>query len=252
MAMQIYYPRQRRVGKRGRYPAPQRLFGAKRRVVIPRQLRGFVRQAGFYGRYSGANPELKFFDNIKANAAAAVTGTLLDDSLVHIAEGNGESDRVGRKITLKSLAIKGNWFFTSNAVLANMDNRLRIIVYCDKQTNGAAATMQHIISQNGAVNINAFANLANSSRFQILFDKTWDVTIPAVGQDAAGTFDNLPQEHTWTLNKRLNLPIEYDATATDGSIATIRTNNIGVFAVCSSADVAPTVGYTSRVRYSDS
>ncbi len=195
--------------------------------------------------------ELKFFDTTKAATAAATTGTLLDDSLNHVAQDASENGRIGRKIIVTRLHIRGSWQFASGPALANMDQRLRIIVFVDKQANGAAPTLADVVSTAGTVSIDAFRNLSNVSRFAILHDRLHDVRVNAVLQDSATTGDNIPQNHTWRLNKKLNLIIEFDSSAADGSIATITSNNICVMAICAATATAPTVAYTARIRFRD-
>ena len=226
----------------------ERSFSRKRR-------RSFGPRAGKRARRPrarlGAVGELKFFDTVKAAAASAVTGTLLDDSLNHVVQDTSENGRIGRKIVVSSLHIRGAWQFGSDPTLANLDNRLRIIVFVDKQANGTAPTMADVVSTAGTVDIDSFRNMSQISRFTVLMDRVYDITVPAIFQDAAGTGDNPPQAHTWKFSKRLNLVIEYDSTAADGSIGTITSNNIAVMAICENANKAPTVAYTARIRFRD-
>ncbi len=194
--------------------------------------------------------ELKFFDTIKAQTASNVAGVILDDSLNHIAQGVTESERVGRKCTLKHISIHG--IITNNlaTALANTFQSLRLIVYLDKQANGATAAVTDILEDVGAQNgYNSFYNLTNQGRFRILMDRKIQMRMPAVAQTGAGTFSTYGLEYTWTLNKALNVPVEFSAAA--GAIGEIRSNNIGILAICTGANDEPNVGYTCRVRFSD-
>ncbi len=195
--------------------------------------------------------ELKFLDTTKAATASATTGTLLDDSLVHIAQDASENGRIGRKVVIKALHLKGIITFSSTATLTQTNNAVRVIIFWDKQANGAAATMSEIINSSGTVDYLSFRDLSNSGRFKILYDHSRPLNSQAVLQDAAGTGDNLPQTFLFNVNWKCNIPIEYDSSAADGSLATIRSNNIGIMTVCHEAAVAPTIEYNCRVRFVD-
>ena len=188
---------------------------------------------------------------MRANGASAPTGTLLDDSLNHVAQDATETGRIGRKIIVSSLSMRGNIAFGSTATIGDMDQYIRIIVFVDKQANGAAATMADVVSTAGVVDVDAFRNLSNIGRFQILYDRTKRMWVDAVGQTAAGTFTSVPQSYPWAFHKRVNIPIEFDSSAATGAITTITSNNIGVMTICSAAAVAPSVGYTARIRFRD-
>ncbi len=202
--------------------------------------------APFRGRVS--NGELKFLDTVRTDLNMALAGVVMDDSLNHIAQGNTESERVGRKVTLKMLRMKGRVINTNVTSLTETEQRYRIIVYCDKQANGATAAVTDILE---TASINSFRNLANQSRFRIIYDKTKNFILPAVAQTAAGTFSSFSMEHNFMMSARLNIPIEFDNSVTTGAIGSIRSNNVGVLALCSTDNGPVRLGYTARIRYSD-
>lgn len=223
----------------------------KRRVVgegLPAGLVGVARIGGFYGRFAGPGAELKFLDTVRADATLALAGAVIDDSLNHIPQGNTESERIGRKVVIRGLRLKGRIKNSPTTAQTTTDQRYRIIVYCDKQANGATAVVTDILET--AV-IDSFRNLANVQRFQILYDKTKNMIMPAVAQTAAGTFTTYSCEYGQQFSMKLNLPIEFDNSATTGVITSIRSNNIGLLAMCSTNDNPPVFAYTVRIRYSD-
>lgn len=238
--------------KRRRTAGVMMVSAGPRRALpaVPRTLRGVARIGGFYGRFAGPRAELKFLDTTKALTNMTTAGVVLDDSLNHIPQGNSESERIGRKVVLKMLRMKGQIINSLSTVIGNMEQRFRVVVYCDKQTNGTPATAVLIFG--AAPTIDSFRDLANQDRFQILYDKTREFTIPAVAQTAAGTFSSYNVSKNFSLNVRLNIPIEFDSTATDGSIATIRSNNVGILAFCQTGDSPVSIQYIARIRYSDS
>lgn len=233
--------------------APSRLFGVRRRrVIIPRPLRGAVRVGGYYGRYAGSGRgELKFFDTKKNFVAVAETGTILSLSLNLIPQGVTESERVGRKCTIKKIDIRGTFFANKVTDSSNTKNGIRIIVYVDQQANGATAAVADILEDITATNgYTSFYNLANQGRFRVLYDKARTIRASAVAQTAAGTFSTYLEQYDWRFAKTCNIPVEFSGVT--GAIGEIRSNNIGVLAICGDSDGPPDVQYTARVRFSDS
>ncbi len=196
-----------------------------------------------------ADRELKFFETEKALTTSSTTGVLLDDSLLHIPQNTTENGRLGRRIQLVHLAIRGHMLFNSTTTLSQMNNALRVIVFLDKQANGAAATMSDIISSDGVVDFLSFRDLSNSGRFRILHDQALAMNGHAVLQSSASVGDNLPRTYLWGLNVPLHEIIEYSGTT--GAMTEIRSSNIGVMTVCHEALVLPHVAYRTRVRYFD-
>lgn len=144
--------------------------------------------------------------------------------------------------------MKGIAFLGVKSELAQATCVYRIIVYLDKQANGATATVGGILS--GATpTVNSFRSLSNTSRFRILYDKTKSITATCAAADSTTTNESGEVARPQQFNVRCNVPIEYDNTATTGVLTTIRSNNLGVLAIADQANM--TFGYTIRVRYSD-
>ncbi len=210
---------------------------AKRRRVGP----GYQRTTGFYGRFAGAGAEQKFFDEAKAQTTCATGGTVLDDSLNEVPQGTTESERIGRKIVVKSLQMHGEFALPGATAAANMTDRVRCIVYLDKQANGGAATVLNILQ---SADIDSFYNLENQGRFRILMDKMQDFNATS---SFGATLQSAPMLKTWKLSRKLNFPIEMSGTA--GAITEMRSNNIGVIGISESG--LAQVQYQSRIRYGE-
>lgn len=228
-------------------------------MIVRRPQRGYLRTGGFYGRFGSmgrrmrrSQVERKFLDGEIDIVTIPDTGAMLASSHNVVVQGNAEDQRIGRKIMIKALHVKGQVALLGTTLTTDMEQRVRVIFAVDKQTNGAAATLADVIDFAG-VEINAFRNLANVSRFDILYDRTFNLNVTAIAQSAAGTFVSAPQTYGFSFSKRLNLPIEFDATATDGSLATQRTNNIFAFAIAQEGGTAkdPEVSYIFRIRFTD-
>lgn len=239
-------PRKRPLARRSVVPLSSRRR-ARLAVVVP----GVTRSSGFYGRF-GPGGELKFLDNAFSTNPIANTGTIASNSLVVIPQGDGQSQRIGRKITVRS--IYASFCLQIPATLNSDDSSdiVRIIIYWDKQTNGAAATPGEILAAGDVAtqrNVLSYRNLENASRFRILKDKSYYLTTMA----GIGSSGDVASVDAYKLVKmtfpKLYIPIEYSATADTGAIATIRSNNIGVLMLTRTANA--NVISNIRVRYSD-
>ena len=232
------------------------------RGMWPRARRGMQpgvsRTGGFYGRYrttnryaqnGGRGAELKFHDVDIDDAVIASAGTIQTPGLASsascntIAQGTTEVTRIGRKCVIRSI----NWRFQislpAGVSSGNTADHVRVILYLDKQCNGAAAVVTDILE---AADFQAFNNLANKSRFRTLMDRRYDIAGPLSGDGT--TLDSGFSQMTDSLYKKVNLGIEFDSTT--GALTEIKSNNIGVLLI-SSGGIA---GFASkmRLRFSDS
>lgn len=194
------------------------------RAIRPAQ-RGFVQTSGFYGRYARngtVGAELKFHDLDIDDAVVAANGTIAQVSCNLIAQGVTESQRIGRKCTIRNI----NWRYQIQLPNAqNMTSVLdtvRVILYQDKQANGATATVTGILESD---DFQSFNNLANKGRFTILMDRTHAINATA-GSGNGTANDVAGREQNYTFFKKCAMPIEFDSTT--GAITEIRSNNIGV------------------------
>ncbi len=234
-----------RVGQKGgRSVARSKKVAAAR--ARPQVDPGRTRISGFYGRYAPLGGEKKFFDTVRAVHQPAVAGTISNLSLNLIPQGVTESERVGRKCTISKIMLRGN-ITTIAATAANATSNIcRVIVYEDTQANGATAAVTDILE---SATEQSFNNLSNSMRFRILMDKRNPGYCPS--GSGRGTTDTLAfgenvQDFFWS--KSCAIPIEFSATT--GAITEIRSNNIGVLTIVSSA--ITDISYVARVRFSDS
>lgn len=245
------------LGKRRRYPQSIGITGMPKRVRITPAQRGYVRNTGLYGRFNAKRaiqqlqPELKWFETaVGIGNIPVATGTIIG-TVNNIPEGNGPNQRIGRKITIKKIHFRA---LIRGAQTILLSQRLRVICYLDKQCNGAEASPLEIMKTNNTgtdyIVVDSFRNLENISRFQILFDKTYTLTPPT--NLTATTVVN-PGKHIY-FNRNVNIPIEFDTTANDGSLTTIRSNNIGFLYIPDSNTVDSFDVHTGlcRIRYSDS
>ncbi len=195
-------------------------------------------------RANGHKQELKFFDTDITDVAIAVNGTILADSVNEIPQGVTESERIGRKCTIHSINWRINLRLNQKADLLAASNTVRLILYLDKQCNGATAAVTDILEVD---NYQSFNNLANKSRFRTLMDRTYELNASAAsGNGTANDFGSVNINDT--LFKKVNIPIELDAAV--GAITEIRSNNIGVLILSKENDTC-TFDSTMRIRFTD-
>lgn len=229
-----------------RYTGP-----ATRRRLIPLNPRrsrlrslGYHRTGGYYGRYPPLGDEQKFFEDTQDVTVITTAGIISYISLNRIPQGVTESTRVGRKCVLTKIMLRG--YIQATPVLGTSVPcaYTRIIVYLDKQANGATAIVTDILE---TADEKSFNNLSNSGRFHILKDKNLTLNT----HYGAGT-DTLNYMVPFRFFHKCRYPLEFSSTT--GAITELRSNNVGVLAITgvASGTVAPQVlVLTSRVRFSD-
>lgn len=211
--------------------------------IVPRQ-RGLVRVGGFYGRYSNGG-ETKFHD-IDIDGTFTTAGAIQNGGTVNIIpQGVLENNRVGRKCTIKTVHWRYNIQIPTTASSSETSDSARVILYVDKQCNGATATVANILA---AANYQAYRALENVGRFKILLDKTHKIQC---GGGVGGAIDLWAEnQQNYRFSKKCNIPIEYDNSASTGVLTTIRTNNIGVLLIGQGGFA--TMDSKMRLRFSDS
>ncbi len=185
--------------------------------------------------------EKKFLDS-EVNLAIGATAGLIEDSIVHIAQGTNETERVGRSITVTNIHVNALPFLNAHATISS--DLGRYILYVDHQCNGATAAVTDILE---AATILRHRNLANNTRFTVLMDKK--IVITSTVRDTTNNLDEEAYkyfEFHWSDPK--GIKIEYNGTT--GLIAQIRQNNIGVLWINEKGNMS--VKSMIRVRYTDS
>ncbi len=235
MSELIVRPRRKRKATDGLYVRPRPLKRTRRTFI-----RGQDRVGGYYGRYSGAGAETKFFD-LDLDDAIIATGANVTDSINKIGQGVTESTRVGRKCTIKSI----QWRYQLSlpkvdaAVSAAASSSVRVILYLDKQCNGATAVGTDVLETG---DIHSFRNLSNSGRFVLMYDKTHSINYTSLASDNAAVVSSANVFREYTMYKKCNTPIEFNDTT--GAITEIRSNNFGVLIIGNSG----TGGFNSKIR----
>ncbi len=222
-----------RTGKKIAYSHARRrlAYGARR----PRGgQRGYLRTGGYYGR------ETKFHDVDLDDAVVANTGAVTP-SINLIPQGVTEIQRDGRKCTITKIQWRCRVQLPETDAAADpaQGDTLRMIMFLDKQANGAtAATLDFLES----TDFQSYKNLANSSRFWTIFDKTVSINYAGLASDGAGVVSQAKVTRNYSFFKKCVIPLEFDSTT--GAITEIRSNNIGVLLISENG----VVGFGSKIR----
>jgi len=220
---------------------------AARIIAKTPALRGYARTGSAYTakyRY-GTSPtgEVKFLDTATAFLFDTTGEVPATGQLNLVPQGVEESQRVGRKITIKSINIR--WIVSSGAGTSGSDS-LRLLLVQDTQANGAAATYSGVGGVLESDSVTAFRNLENSNRF--IIHKDWFINMnPTAG--IVGAFNQTNK--VITFNKKCNIPIEFDSSASTGAIGTIRSNNLFLLARSAAVDDGYQCAGVVRIRYTD-
>ncbi len=217
---------------------------------------GFYRKTGYYGRYKGAvanmrgEGELKFHDIAVDDAVVAAVGGIQNAGSINlIGQATTESTRIGRKCTIRGIGWHYNYTLPEQNAVATpvLGDVLRVILYMDKQANGATAAVTDILESADWL---AFNNLANKSRFRILMDKRHSLNYATLaGKFDADTYQQAEVTRYGSFYKKCNIPLEFSGTANPAAITEVRSNNLGVLLISRSG----IVGFNSdfRLRFSD-
>lgn len=201
---------------------------------------------GFYGRYSGRNAELKFYDTSFA-PEVDTTGLFIAPTINDVAQGVTESTRVGRKMVIRKIHARYTWNSQPAVTAGNSDNQVRVIMGVDKQANGDAPVLLDILETNAW---NAYYNLANSNRFIILHDHMLNFQATGATDDEMGGDQKFMGKQIYkTFHKNCNIPIEYDGVS--GDLGTIKSNNIWIFALTRFDLPVMGVSVKVRIRFAD-
>ncbi len=192
------------------------------------------------GRDTRMTQELKFHDVLFSDAVITTAGDVTA-TLNLIAQGVTESTRVGRKCTLKSFA----WHFDMDlpevdaAATPAGGDVVRVILFLDKQANGAALVVTDFLEIN---NYQSFNNLANSSRFRTLMDRSYDLNYASLASDGAAVVSQSDVVLHDSFYKDFVIPLEFNAAA--GALTEIRSNNLCAILISKTG----LAGFTSRIR----
>jgi len=226
----------------------------------------FTRQAFYQNRNimgPAPKPEKKGVDTfIQYNPIIGTTSTNAQITILNgIQQGAGSWNRVGRKVSLKSVRVKGYYLFNivPTAVTGNLE--IPFVRYCiiwDRQPNSGTLPSYDAIfmstAQTGTEATNTISDQVrydNMSRFRILKDVSLPCpTVPIMpsGSAPASQFA-IPVDEYLKIN---NLETTYSGSNNPVTIADIATGALYFVARALGATTSSVVcNLTSRVRYND-
>jgi len=189
-------------------------------------------------------------------SASDWTGTEFDpsaDSLFAPVQGDDFNQRDGRKVQVLAIKIKGFLRVpgVSDVTAGQSGTHCRIIVYQDKQTNGAQAQGEDVMEGVASNAVNSFQNPANFGRFNVLKDKTYSL------HPVVSTYDGTNIEvfgrtvpFKYMIKFKKPVIVHYNATTT-ATITAIVDNSFHLIANCNVITVAPTIQYVVRTTFID-
>ncbi len=250
-----YMPKRKR-GNNG-YPARKRrrvYYGRTRTYSRRNRFRSNRRTGGFLGI------ETKFYDQkLVAKALIATadgSGIETDPSATILlnttTQGDGEQQRDGRRMIMKSIFVTGTVTIppagdqTVNESVPNIS----IWMVLDTQTNGATIVSENVFlnpTADGQGATSLLRNLQFSSRFKILAKTNFTMPTPSTAGDSTN-FDQQGVTRKWSMYVDLkNLPVLFSNTTE--TVANITDNSLHILASATSTTMGPVLTYNSRLRF---
>ena len=222
--------------------------------------------------------EMKYYDAVREGTALSATtttwvaGTLQNPStsinlgggavatpgcLFAPTVGAALNQRIGRKVNVHSVKLRGNVVVPAQTANTNPDaaTRVRVILVQDTQTNAGAMTAAQLMNDGTAADntLSSFQNPNNFGRFKVLKDKTYSLTnVNMTGSPTSGDVIQsgiiVPFKFTHAFKK----PVQVNFNATNGgTVADIIDNSFHFIAAVQTAQLAPIISYYSRVGYKE-
>jgi len=211
----------------------------KKARVINRAVGSSGLRTGGWRGVPGRRGELKYVD-VAITGQQATPGGILT-LLNGIAPGTGASQRIGKKILMKSILFRAAVGGNSGTFTIPFQGSVRFLIIQDKQTNATAPTVAQILE---IATGTSPMNMDNRERFTVLANKS--IPIDQSGGHQSGKV---------SVYKRLNLPTFFNA-GTAGTVADITSGSVYLLLIAEQSLVAPptldpiTTWY-SRIRYDD-
>lgn len=230
--------------------------------VRPRYMRVQGRSAGALV----ATPENKYFDATLAVTALPATAvswasterdpTTLNTLFAPI-QGTGINNRIGRKVSVHKLKVRGTLTFTQFTGGALTANYLgcRLVLVQDLQTNGAQLNGEDVMAASATASSEnqmvSYQNLANFGRYRVLKDKSYQFRYGIAANNASATTvsTDFPSiDFNFSIKFRKPVVVHFNAT-NGGTIADIVDNSFHILALANSTSV--NILYESRVVFQD-
>lgn len=193
-------------------------------------------------------PELKYFYTL--GSGIVLNNTVgRADTLVAIAQGNDEINRIGDRIRVKKVEV---------VAIINSTNAVdygTMTLFIDKQANGTSAQLCTDFSSTTATPLFASSGSAPfagvtlknpnwDKRFKVLQHLQWS------GTQQVATAQWCPNQVSYRLSKTFSTPLDVEYSNTTGVAGSIATNNI-YFGFSGEQGANTTIAYYALVHYYD-
>lgn len=244
--------------------AQNRLVGRDLSLV---RLRSRRRRNQVTGGFLGM--EVKYFDQARS-AIQLPAPTTPDDTMImnpnipsslnclnSPSQGDGPSNRDGRKIRVRSIYIKGTVYRTQYEDQSGPGTGIQAYLACvlDRQCNGAAITVAQVFSNPSGAAVNNHAllrNLEYSDRYRILRDQLFNFDIKAQSGYALDKLSWPGQIRHFEWYIPCNILCEFNQTApTASTVSSLVNNSISVVGAATNATAPDACGltYNCRIRF---
>lgn len=205
-----------------------------------------MRTGGYYGVYTRrGRDELKVIDS------GAITGNVPNSGVLvllnGVSQGTDYTNRIGRKILLKSMLFRFSLFPNPSvtAPTGGVGDIVRLLIIYDAQSNASAPSVSDILV---SVAYNEPMNLNNRDRFKILADKFF--TMGAYNYSMAANLDSgSPRPVHTKIYKKFNLEQIFGGTGS--TIGSIQTGSIYALVISANNQICTMIA-NSRIRFIDS
>lgn len=203
-----------------------------------------LRTGGFSFKGQGGQ-ELNFIDTVLSSAVISTTAPYM--ALLNGCQpGSGNSQRIGRRIDMKSIELR---FSVQNLGLAEMTLH-RAMIVLDKQANGAAFSYTDLMIDGEPTGLR---NISNKARFTVIWDGKLHALIGNIAAPSTTTNCTANSGCAYTAYKKINIQTQYNS-GTAGTVADIQTNSLyfiiyGDQLAVNAATNGFEVGGYCRIRY---
>ncbi len=206
--------------------------------------------------------EKKFFDSSLTSSnlieSADATGGEHNPSgtttLNSVTQGDGESNRDGRKMIMKYISVKGTITVPalSNQTVSANQHMAKVYLVWDKQTNGTLFNSEDVMDNQSASALNStsmFRNMQFAQRFQILAQQ--EIHLEYAPQVAGSAADGETGEQIKSFKFNVPLPdIPVNFSGVAGTVANITDNSINLMGFAQVGAIGEVLlHYNSRLRF---
>lgn len=197
------------------------------------------------GLLSSLRKEKKYYDTDVVATIATTAGNLLSNSIVAgITQGLTANTRIGKTVYPKGINLTFTLELPASNAAGSGSDVVRIIVFEDKQSNGAAATVANLLTN---LAYDSYRNLEQVKRFRFLMDQTYQLNALGSADSNNNTFTPVNVLVKKNINFKKPCAIEYDAST--GAITDLTSCNFGVAIISKNGKI--TVKQRCRLRYTD-